>query len=60
MEQIYMYASFISFFGAFLLVVGFSKQFKELTLLQKSAIILVFIGTLVPIIVGTIQGFLSA
>lgn len=59
MDQLYIIASFISFFGAILLVIGFAKQFKELTLIQKSAIVLVFIGTLVPMVVGTIQGFLS-
>lgn len=59
MDQIYIIASFISFFGAILLIVGFAKQFKELTFIQKSAILLVFIGTFVPMIVGTIQGFMK-
>lgn len=59
MDQLYIIASFVSFFGAILLVVGFAKQFKELTFIQKAAILLVFIGTLVPMVAGTIQGFLK-
>ncbi|MHC5216233.1 hypothetical protein ACYSNR_06155 [Enterococcus sp. LJL128] len=40
-------------------MIGFAKQFKELTLLQKTALILGFIDSFIPIIVGTIQGFLT-
>lgn len=51
--------SMVAFAGAVLLLIGFWSRFRALSMLQKVAIILVCVGALTPMILGTIVGTLS-
>lgn len=59
MNTIYVLSSFISFIGVILLIISFRNTFKKLSLLQKTALILVILGTVVPFIIGFVNGFIN-
>ena len=59
MESLYVVFSFVSFVSAILLVVAFRKEFRKLNLFQTIIIICVFLSSVAPMILGTIQGFLE-
>lgn len=59
MNTIYVLSSFISFIGAILLIISFYNKFKNLSLLQKISIILIVLGTVVPFIIGFVNGFIN-
>lgn len=60
MLNFYVLSSFICTFGVILMLFAFFKDFKKLTVLQKVSLVLISIGGLAPIILGTIQGFLGS
>ncbi|MBV7392251.1 MULTISPECIES: hypothetical protein [Enterococcus] len=59
MQNFYVLFSFICTFGIILMIITFFKDYKRLTVLQKASLILISIGGLAPMILGTIQGFLA-
>jgi positive regulator of sigma E activity len=59
MEIVYIAGSFVSMLGAFVLIFSFAKDFKKLATMQKIAICIVALGTIVPFAAGCVEGFLS-
>lgn len=59
MDNLYIILSFLTSFGIVLLICSFWKDFKTLNSFQKISLIIVYIAGLSPMIVGTLQGFLS-
>lgn len=59
MESLYVIFSFLTSLGILLMIYSFYRDFKKLTLLQKISLIIITIGGLAPMIIGTIQGFMS-
>ena len=58
MNFLYVLFSFLTSVGILLMIYSFYRDFKKLTLLQKISLIIVTIGGLAPMIIGTIQGFM--
>lgn len=59
MNFLYVFFSFLTSLGILLMIYAFYRDFKNLTLLQKISLIIISIGGLAPMIIGTIQGFVS-
>ena len=59
MESLYLLFSFLTSLGILLMIYSFYRDFNKLTLLQKISLIVITIGGLAPMIIGTIQGFMS-
>lgn len=59
MKSLYVILSFLTSLGILLMIYSFYRDFKKLTLLQKISLIVITIGGLAPMIIGTIQGFIS-
>jgi len=59
MESLYVLFSFLTSLGILLMIYSFYRDFNKLTLLQKISLIVITIGGLAPMIIGTIQGFMS-
>lgn len=51
-QLIYILSSMLTFLCSFVLLFSFRKQFKDLTLLQKSSLLLLIISVLIPFVVG--------
>ena len=51
--------SFIRFLGVIFLLIGFKKDFIHLESIQKTWIILTFIGVAIPFLIGFVNGFLA-
>lgn len=59
MESLYIVFSFLTSLGIILMIYSFFRDFKKLTLLQKISLVVIAIGGLAPMIMGTIQVFVS-
>lgn len=59
MNILYILGSFVSFLGVIFLLIGFKKEFIRLNSIQKTGIILTFIGVAIPFLIGFIKGFLE-
>ncbi|MGM0174115.1 hypothetical protein IGI53_001506 [Enterococcus sp. DIV0788_1] len=59
MQSLYILFSFLTTFGVILMIYAFYRDFNKLTTLQKISLILVSISGLAPMILGTIEGFIS-
>lgn len=51
-QLIYILSSMLTFLCSFVLLFSFRKQFEDLTLLQKSSLLLLVISVLIPFVVG--------
>ena len=59
MDYVYILLSFLTSIGIILLICSFWEDFKKLNSFQKISLLIVYIAGLSPIVIGTIQGFLS-
>lgn len=59
MNILYILGSFISFLGVIFLLIGFKKDFIRLNSIQKTGIILTFIGVTIPFFIGFVDNFLA-
>ncbi|MDK2586818.1 hypothetical protein QOZ83_13215 [Romboutsia sedimentorum] len=59
MDILYILGSFISFLGVIFLLIGFKKDFIHLNSIQKTGIILTFIGVTIPFFIGFVDNFLA-
>ena len=60
MDILYTLGSFVSFLGVIFLLIGFKKEFIRLNSIQKTGIILTFIGVAIPFLIGFVKGFLES
>ena len=59
MDILYTLGSFVSFLGVIFLLIGFKKEFIRLNPIQKTGIILTFVGVAIPFLIGFVKGFLE-
>lgn len=55
-EYLYVICSFATFFGIVIAWFSFYKDFSKLKIMQKISLIIITLGSVIPIILGTIQG----
>jgi hypothetical protein len=55
-ETLYIICSYATFFGTIIAWISFHKEFNKLKVMQKVSLVVITIGSVVPIIVGVIQG----
>ncbi|MEG0022477.1 MAG: hypothetical protein ACRCYC_00980 [Paraclostridium sp.] len=60
MDILYTLGSFTSFLGVIFLLIGFKKDFIRLNSIQKTGIILTFIGVAIPFLISFVDGFLAS
>ena len=59
MDVLESLGSFIRFLGVIFLLIGFKKDFIHLDSMQKTGIILTFIGVAISLLIGFVNGFLA-
>ena len=59
MNKIFMIMSIISVIGIILVWCSFWENLKQLTVFQKTSLLITSVGILIPFIVGFINGFLG-
>ncbi len=60
MDILYDLGSVVSFLGVIFLLIGFKKDFIRLNSIQKTGIILTFIGVAIPFLIDFVYGFLTS